>query len=242
MTGALALIERAGSAEAVTLRAVAREVGIAAPSIYPHFADRDAIVTAVVARVFDELAAAIEAGRGGGRAGPGGPAGRRLRGLRGLRARPSGPVRRAVHRAARASRGLLPAGRAGPGRPAGAGVGRRGVLAAAARPSRTASRPARRPAPTWWPTPPRSGSRCTERSRCAPRCPASRGPRWLPSSSIEVLALARVTGAVTPSIASRSRSAWPLCRAYSPIRCTYIIRSDHRSPSPASNVSSNAIA
>ena len=62
VTGALALIERAGSAEAVTLRAVAREVGIAAPSIYPHFADREAILAAVVARVFDELAAAIKAG------------------------------------------------------------------------------------------------------------------------------------------------------------------------------------
>ena len=60
--GALALIERTGSDEAVTLRAVAREVGIAAPSIYPHFADRDAIVMAVVARIFDELSAAIKAG------------------------------------------------------------------------------------------------------------------------------------------------------------------------------------
>lgn len=68
VTGALALIERTGSADAVTLRAVAREVGIAAPSIYPHFADREAIVTAVVARVFDELAAAIKAGAAG--AGP----------------------------------------------------------------------------------------------------------------------------------------------------------------------------
>ncbi len=62
VTGALALIDRAGSAEAVTLRAVAREVGIAAPSIYPHFADREAILAAVVARVFDELAVAIKAG------------------------------------------------------------------------------------------------------------------------------------------------------------------------------------
>jgi AcrR family transcriptional regulator len=61
VTGALALIEQTGSAEAVTLRAVAREVGIAAPSIYPHFADREAILAAVVARVFDELAAAIKA-------------------------------------------------------------------------------------------------------------------------------------------------------------------------------------
>jgi AcrR family transcriptional regulator len=68
VSGALALIDRTGSAEAVTLRAVAREVGIAAPSIYPHFADRDAIVSAVVVRVFDELAAAIKAGAAG--AGP----------------------------------------------------------------------------------------------------------------------------------------------------------------------------
>jgi AcrR family transcriptional regulator len=58
--GALALVERTGSDEAVTLRAVAREVGIAAPSIYAHFADREAIIMAAVVQVFDELAAAIE--------------------------------------------------------------------------------------------------------------------------------------------------------------------------------------
>ena len=62
VAGALTLIERTGSDEAVTLRAVAREIGIAAPSIYAHFADRDAIVMAVVVRVFDELAEAIEQG------------------------------------------------------------------------------------------------------------------------------------------------------------------------------------
>ena len=62
VAGALALIERTGSDEAVTLRAVAREIGIAAPSIYAHFADRDAIVMAVVLRVFDELSAAITKG------------------------------------------------------------------------------------------------------------------------------------------------------------------------------------
>jgi AcrR family transcriptional regulator len=59
--GALALIDRTNGAEAVTLRAVAREVGIAAPSIYAHFADRDAIVLAVTARLFDDLTAAITA-------------------------------------------------------------------------------------------------------------------------------------------------------------------------------------
>ena len=63
VSAALALIERTGSAEAVTLRAVAREVGIAAPSIYAHFPDRDAVLMAVVVRVFDELTQAIEQGK-----------------------------------------------------------------------------------------------------------------------------------------------------------------------------------
>ncbi len=63
VAGALALIERTGSAEAVTLRAVAREVGIAAPSIYAHFPDRDAVLMAVVVRIFDELTQAIEQGQ-----------------------------------------------------------------------------------------------------------------------------------------------------------------------------------
>jgi AcrR family transcriptional regulator len=58
--GALAIIERTGSDEAVTLRAVAREVGIAAPSIYAHFADREAIIMAAVVGIFDELADALE--------------------------------------------------------------------------------------------------------------------------------------------------------------------------------------
>jgi AcrR family transcriptional regulator len=62
VSAALAIIERTGSDEAVTLRAVAREVGIAAPSIYPHFADADEIVTAVVARVFGELTQAVRLG------------------------------------------------------------------------------------------------------------------------------------------------------------------------------------
>ncbi len=62
VAGALALIERTGSDEAVTLRAVAREIGIAAPSIYAHFADREAIIMAVVLRVFDELSEAIKKG------------------------------------------------------------------------------------------------------------------------------------------------------------------------------------
>ena len=59
VSGALSLIDREGTDEAVTLRAVAREIGIAAPSIYAHFPDRSAIMLVVVARVFDELTQAI---------------------------------------------------------------------------------------------------------------------------------------------------------------------------------------
>ena len=58
--GAVALIARTGSSEAVTLRSVAREVGIAAPSIYAHFADREAILQAVVMEVFEDLRQHLE--------------------------------------------------------------------------------------------------------------------------------------------------------------------------------------
>src|SRR6201995_4817736 len=58
--GALAIVERTGSDDAVTLRAGAREVGIAAPSIYAHFADREAIIMAAVVQIFDELADVVE--------------------------------------------------------------------------------------------------------------------------------------------------------------------------------------
>ena len=43
------------SGEAVTLRSVARRAGIAAPSIYRHFADRDALMRALVEDAFQEL-------------------------------------------------------------------------------------------------------------------------------------------------------------------------------------------
>jgi AcrR family transcriptional regulator len=53
VAGATSILERFGSEEAVTLRAIAREIGITAPSIADHFADRAEIIDAVVA---DELA------------------------------------------------------------------------------------------------------------------------------------------------------------------------------------------
>ncbi|MET3803624.1 AcrR family transcriptional regulator [Nakamurella sp. UYEF19] len=69
LAGAERLLALSGPRNAVTLRAIAREAGIAAPSIYPHFRDRDAILDAVVARTFVALAdtcrrAAVTAPRG----------------------------------------------------------------------------------------------------------------------------------------------------------------------------------
>jgi AcrR family transcriptional regulator len=61
LAAATALLERTGNEEAVTLRAVAREVGISAPSIYSHFPDgREAIVEAVVDGAFADFNTAIE--------------------------------------------------------------------------------------------------------------------------------------------------------------------------------------
>jgi AcrR family transcriptional regulator len=60
LDAALALLDRTGTAESVTLRAVAREIGIAAPSIYSHFDDRESILMAIFVRLFDELTAAIQ--------------------------------------------------------------------------------------------------------------------------------------------------------------------------------------
>jgi AcrR family transcriptional regulator len=61
LAGATELLEQTGSEEAVTLRAVARQVGISAPSIYAHFADREAIVDAIVNGAFRDFNAAIQA-------------------------------------------------------------------------------------------------------------------------------------------------------------------------------------
>src|ERR1700721_97053 len=46
--GAGLILDETGSADAVTLRAIARRIAIAAPSIYAHFPDREAILTALV--------------------------------------------------------------------------------------------------------------------------------------------------------------------------------------------------
>ncbi|WP_330174642.1 TetR/AcrR family transcriptional regulator [Streptomyces sp. NBC_01498] len=56
------LLDEAGDERAITLRSVARRVGIAAPSIYPHFPDQPAIMLAVVRREFVELERGLRAG------------------------------------------------------------------------------------------------------------------------------------------------------------------------------------
>src|ERR1700754_3649521 len=59
------LIEDAGTATAVTLRAVARRVGIAAPSIYAHFADPEQIIRAVVVQAYEEFLRDLQSARAG---------------------------------------------------------------------------------------------------------------------------------------------------------------------------------
>jgi AcrR family transcriptional regulator len=56
---AAALIEETGSEQSVTLREVARRIGIAAPSIYEHFPSREAIVYAVVDDCFSQFREAL---------------------------------------------------------------------------------------------------------------------------------------------------------------------------------------
>jgi AcrR family transcriptional regulator len=60
IAAAARLLDRSGDEEALTLRAVAREAGVAAPSVYLHFASKDALIWAVVAAHFEELRQAIE--------------------------------------------------------------------------------------------------------------------------------------------------------------------------------------
>src|SRR3954451_1658374 len=54
---AVELLDETGNQSAISLRSVARRIGIAAPSIYRHFPDQPAIMLAVVRRAFGELEA-----------------------------------------------------------------------------------------------------------------------------------------------------------------------------------------
>lgn len=55
------LLAEKGSAEAVSIRMIAKAVGVTAPSIYRHFADKDVLIEAVCAEVFAELEAPLAA-------------------------------------------------------------------------------------------------------------------------------------------------------------------------------------
>lgn len=61
VAAAAGLLDEAGEERAVTLRSVARRIGIAAPSIYRHFPDQPAIMLAVVQQAFAELEAQLRA-------------------------------------------------------------------------------------------------------------------------------------------------------------------------------------
>lgn len=74
---ASAMVESRGSS-GLSLRAVAREVGIAATSIYLHFADVDHLLAAVVERAFEQLTVATNEAASGA-AGPAGELRRRCR-------------------------------------------------------------------------------------------------------------------------------------------------------------------
>ncbi|MFJ3311045.1 TetR/AcrR family transcriptional regulator [Streptomyces sp. NPDC086549] len=57
---ALRLLEELADDQALSMRAVAREVGIAATSVYIHFADRDALVLAALEHCYADLLRAVD--------------------------------------------------------------------------------------------------------------------------------------------------------------------------------------
>ena len=55
LDAATELLLETGHAKAVSIRSVAQRVGVTPPSIYLHFADKDALLDAVCARYFEQL-------------------------------------------------------------------------------------------------------------------------------------------------------------------------------------------
>ena len=62
---AIRLLDELADDQALSLRAVAREAGIAATSIYIHFADRDALVLAALEHAYADLLHAVEQAESG---------------------------------------------------------------------------------------------------------------------------------------------------------------------------------
>jgi AcrR family transcriptional regulator len=63
LAAATEILETGGDERAVTLRAVARKAGIAAPSIYPHFPGRSVLLIDVARQSFTELSGRIRSAR-----------------------------------------------------------------------------------------------------------------------------------------------------------------------------------
>lgn len=61
LAAATRLLESGGRDAELTLRGVAREAGVAAPSVYPHFADLDALMLDLIATHLAALGEALEA-------------------------------------------------------------------------------------------------------------------------------------------------------------------------------------
>jgi AcrR family transcriptional regulator len=59
LDAATRLLDAGGRDAALTLRGVAREAGVAAPSVYPHFADLDALVLELIRRHLADLTAVV---------------------------------------------------------------------------------------------------------------------------------------------------------------------------------------
>src|SRR5918911_1285314 len=64
LDAAIALIADRGD-EAVSMRAIARAVGVTPPAVYLHFADKRELMFAVLEHVFADLARALAAADGG---------------------------------------------------------------------------------------------------------------------------------------------------------------------------------
>jgi AcrR family transcriptional regulator len=60
LTAAMDILRETGSEEAMSLRAVAQRVGVSVPSIYLHFADKQALLDAVCVEVFEALHVAMK--------------------------------------------------------------------------------------------------------------------------------------------------------------------------------------
>ena len=61
VVAATGILEEKGFEDAVTLRGVARRIGVSAPSLYDHFSGQGEILAAVLARAFDQFQAALDA-------------------------------------------------------------------------------------------------------------------------------------------------------------------------------------